>query len=348
MADEVIVERHRGLGVLRLNRPKALNSLTLTMVRLMREALNRFASDPEIVGVLVYGEGERGFCAGGDIRALYDGRGTDQSAYRTFWREEYALNASIARFPKLYIAVMDGVAMGGGVGVSVHGNRRIVTERTRLAMPETRIGFIPDVGGSWLLSRCGGIGVYLALSGTEIGADDAISLGLADHRIRSEAAPELIRELTGATKREHIDEIIGAYAEQTSAQGALTAHRAMFDRVMTLRSPRAMIDALRNEALDLSLRAADAIEARSPTSLCLTHKLLEAARRASRLEDCLENEFKAACSLLRTHDLYEGVRAVIIDKDQRPQWRPATLEEVDDRVIAELLRGPSGLSPLFS
>ncbi|HYA80273.1 MAG TPA: enoyl-CoA hydratase/isomerase family protein, partial [Methylocystis sp.] len=164
--EELIVSRYGRLGSIRLNRPAALNSLTLGMVRLFTRALDAFAADDEICAVLVTGAGERGLCAGGDIRLLYEARGVADHPYRDFWREEYRLNARVASFPKPYIVIMDGIVMGGGVGISAHGDRRIVTERTRLAMPEVGIGYIPDVGGTWLLTRRpGGGGAYMALTG---------------------------------------------------------------------------------------------------------------------------------------------------------------------------------------
>ena len=194
---DLLISRIGHLGSIRLNRPKALNSLTLGMVRGFARALDEFGLDASIHAVLVTGEGERGLCAGGDIRALYDLPGAQRNSFKAFWREEYELNARIASFPKPYVAVMDGVVMGGGVGVSAHGNRRVATERTRLAMPETGIGFIPDVGGSWLLTRDGGVGVYMALSGASVTAADAIHVGLADLMINSSDIPRLRQECGG-------------------------------------------------------------------------------------------------------------------------------------------------------
>ena len=194
---DLLISRIGHLGSIRLNRPKALNSLTLGMVRGFARALDEFGLDADIHAVLVTGEGERGLCAGGDIRALYDLPAAERDSFKAFWREEYELNARIASFPKPYVAVMDGVVMGGGVGVSAHGNRRVATERTRLAMPETGIGFIPDVGGSWLLTRDGGAGVYMALSGASVTAADAIHVGLADLVINSGDIARLLQESGG-------------------------------------------------------------------------------------------------------------------------------------------------------
>ena len=213
---DLLISRIGHLGSIRLNRPKALNSLTLGMVRGFARALDEFGLDASIHAVLVTGEGERGLCAGGDIRALYDLPAAERDSFKAFWREEYELNARIASFPKPYVAVMDGVVMGGGVGVSAHGNRRVATERTRLAMPETGIGFIPDVGGSWLLTRDGGAGVYMALSGASVTAADAIHVGLADLMINSGDIARLRQSLAEIGGAEDVDLVLselGARAE---------------------------------------------------------------------------------------------------------------------------------------
>jgi len=202
---DVLVSRVGRLGHIRLNRPKALNSLTLEMVRRFARALDEFGGDEGTIAVLVTGAGERGLCAGGDIRGLFDWLGAGEHPYKQFWREEYRLNARIASFPKPYVVLMDGIVMGGGVGVSAHGNRRLVTERTRLAMPETGIGFIPDVGASWLLTRDGGAGVYMGLSGATVGPADAIFLGFADLCIDSGDIVRLISCLEQCERPQDVD-----------------------------------------------------------------------------------------------------------------------------------------------
>jgi len=191
--DEVIIERRGSAGIIRLNRPKALNSLTLPMVRTITSALEEFAIDPAIAAVIVKGEGERGFCAGGDIRLLHQSGKEGSDGAKTFWREEFRLNHAISRYPKPYVVLMDGITMGGGVGLSAHGSHRIVTERTRLAMPETGIGYFPDVGATWLLPRAPGeAGTWLGLTGLAVDAPDALHAGFADHCVASSALPVLI------------------------------------------------------------------------------------------------------------------------------------------------------------
>jgi len=343
--EELLVSRQGRLGRIRLNRPAALNSLTLNMVRLFTRALDEFARDGEICAVLVAGAGERGLCAGGDIRLLYEARGAADHPYKEFWREEYRLNARIAGFCKPYVVIMDGIVMGGGVGVSAHGNRRLVTERTRLAMPETGIGYIPDVGGAWLLTRReGGGGAYMALSGAAVGAADAIGLGLADIAIRSADIPQLQSRLAGVRTAEDVDGLLAPF-EVKPGGGVIEMNRKLLDQAMTRERVEDIVAALSAEDSDFARAAAAKIVANSPTSVRLTHELLKRAACAASLEECLNNEYRAACSLLKTHDLYEGVRAAIIDKDRSPRWSPASLADVKDETIARLLEGTGDPDP---
>jgi enoyl-CoA hydratase len=342
---ELLVSRIGRLGAIRLNRPAALNSLTLDMVRAFDEALDAFAADPSIPAVYVDGAGEKAFCAGGDIRRLYDLRdGGDD--FKIFWREEFRLNARIAAFPKPYIVVMDGLVMGGGVGVSAHGDRRIVTERTRLAMPETGIGYIPDVGGTRLLARAGGVGTYMALAGASIEAADAIRCGFADMRIDAETIPDLRQALAAARDGGELEATLAHFA-RPPGESLLARHDALFDRTMRHARVEHIVDALIADGSDFARRAAGVIAARSPTSLKVTLALLRRAAAAPRLEDCLVNEYRAACSLTKSHDLYEGIRAAIVDKDRRPQWSPATLEEIDEAAVDAILAGTGDPDPIF-
>ena len=343
---DLLISRIGHLGSIRLNRPKALNSLTLGMVRGFARALDEFGLDADIHAVLVTGEGERGLCAGGDIRALYDLPAAERDSFKAFWREEYELNARIASFPKPYVAVMDGVVMGGGVGVSAHGNRRVATERTRLAMPETGIGFIPDVGGSWLLTRDGGAGVYMALSGASVTAADAIHVGLADLVINSGDIARLLQDLGRIESVEEVDLVLSNLARAPD-EGVLERHKPLLDAAMAHDRVEDIIAALDGCDCEFARRAARELEQKSPTSLRLTHELLKRASRAESLQSCLVNEFRAACRLLHSHDLFEGVRAAIVDKDRRPRWSPATLAEVEDETIAAMLRGDGEAEPVF-
>lgn len=344
--DELLVSRTGRLGRICLNRPKALNSLTLEMVRSFAASLDEFGADPDIVAVLVTGAGDRGLCAGGDIRALYDLRDTDKDYYKVFWREEYQLNARIGSFPKVFVVIMDGVVMGGGVGISAHGNRRVVTERTRIAMPETGIGFIPDVGGTWLLTRNGGAGIYMALSGAPVLAADAIHVGMADMVINSESLARLERSLGSIREAGDVDAILQAY-ESKAGEGVLETNKALLDQAMARGSVEEIIAALQSHGARFGVDAAAEIRRKSPTSLKVTHALLMRAVAADRLETCLTNEFRAACSLLDSHDLYEGIRAAIIDKDRTPHWSPATLEDVEKAAVTRILRGSGDPEPVY-
>jgi enoyl-CoA hydratase len=342
---ELLVSRQGGVGRIRLNRPRALNSLTLDMVRLFTQALRAFGRDPEIVAVLVTGEGDRGLCAGGDIRALYDGRHGDRNHYRTFWREEYELNALIAAFAKPYVVLMDGLVMGGGVGISAHGNCRVVTERTRLAMPETGIGFIPDVGGTWLLSRAGGLGAYMAFSGAMVSGADAIAAGLADFSVSSDQTQALIARLQRIQSARQAQDIVHEFHYELEA-GELAPHKAMLDEAMTGASVEEILARLSQQGSGMALAAASRIAGNSPTSLKVTYALLSAAKGAN-LHACLVREFRAGCSLLASHDLYEGIRAAIIDKDRTPRWRPPTLAEVTEASVTRILEGDGSPEPSF-
>jgi enoyl-CoA hydratase len=332
-----LVQRHGSLGRIRLNRPKALNSLTIGMVRTIRATLDDFAGDDAVAAVLIDGCGERGLCAGGDIRALYENGKSDYAAAAGFFREEYDMNAAIAAFPKPYVAFMDGITMGGGVGISAHGAQRVVTETTRLAMPETGIGFFPDVGASWLLARATGeIGTYLGLTGAQIGGADAIYAGLADVLVTSATLPALAEALaalppggTGAA----VGDVLRGFAQ--TVQASLAAQRNVIDATFNKASVPEIVAALLAEGSPFALATANTIGERSPTGLCVALRLLRLARRSASLGECLEREYVAACRVLKGDDFYEGVRAAIIDKDRHPKWRPARLDEVTDVMVAE-------------
>lgn len=342
-ADALVqIGRSGTLGRIHLNRPKALNSLTLDMVRAIADALDAFEHDAGVAAVLITGEGERAFCAGGDIRALYDGGPQDTSVGRTFWREEYVVNARMSRYAKPYVAFMDLITMGGGVGVSAHGSHRVVTERTRLAMPETGIGFFPDVGGTWLLSRgrVGGgkseVGTYLALTGEQIGAADAIHAGLADSFVPAAALPELaerLSQLPAGADVAQVSAAIAAFAEAVET-GPVQRNAAEIDAAFAYDTVEEIFAALVDSGTEFANRTLATLRTRSPTSLKLTLQLLRLARADARLEDTLEREYAAGAAVLAGHEFYEGVRAAVVDKDRNPQWRPATLDEVTDESLA--------------
>ncbi|MFK0162954.1 enoyl-CoA hydratase/isomerase family protein [Rhizobium sp. NPDC090279] len=329
--EEVIIERRGSAGIVRLNRPKALNSLTLPMVRVIASALEEFAADAAIASVIAMGEGERGFCAGGDIRLLHQSgkEGSDQA--ETFWREEFLLNHAISRYPKPYVVLMDGITMGGGVGLSAHGSHRVVTERTRLAMPETGIGYFPDVGATWQLPRAPGeAGTWMGLTGLTIAAADAIHAGFADHCVASSTLPALIdaiAALPAAVSAADVHALIETMAMDAGAS-RLAANRDVIDRAFAGDTVEGILQALAVEPGEFAGEAASVIASRSPTSLKLTLRLLRAGRVSANLAECLNRELGACKGILYNHDFYEGVRAAVIDKDRNPKWSPASLAEV--------------------
>ncbi|MFI2760572.1 enoyl-CoA hydratase/isomerase family protein [Streptomyces echinatus] len=310
-----------------LNRPKALNALNHDMVRRIDEALSVWEHDPAVETVVITGAGERGLCAGGDIRAVHDdARDGDGSASAAFWRDEYHLNARIARYPKPYVAVMDGIVMGGGVGVSAHGSVRVVTERSRIAMPETGIGFVPDIGGTHLLARAPGeLGTHLALTGTQIGAADALLCGLADHYLPSAALPAFLDDLAGTPVRDAL-----ARHEQPPPPGRLAEQRAWIDACYAAGTVEEIVRRLLADGGPEAKETAETLLTRSPTALKVTLAAVRRARRLGSLERVLDQEYRVSCAALSTPDLVEGVRAQIIDKDRAPRWSPATLAEVGD------------------
>lgn len=325
--NDVLLAAEGHLATLTLNRPRALNSLTHAMVRRIGSALDAWERDENVRTVVLSGAGERGLCAGGDIRAIYEDARAGGGESAAFWYDEYRLNARIARFGKPYVAVMDGIVMGGGVGVSAHGGIRVVTERSRVAMPETGIGFVPDVGGTRLLARAPGeLGTHLALTGAQTGAADAILCGLADHYVPSNRLPRLLRDLADAQ---------GATAVQTVARhtspappGELEAARGWIDHCYAADTVEDIVERLRAEGSRPAKEAAETLLTRSPTSLKVTLAALRRARRLTTLEAVLEQEYRVSCACLSSPDLVEGIRAQVVDKDRDPRWNPSSLAEV--------------------
>ena len=345
-ADEILLGRRGGLATLIINRPQALNALTLGNYRRFAPALRSWATDPSVHAVVVRGVGDRAFCAGGDVRAVYEaGRGIsgDPGLPAVFFREEYELIRCIHRFPKPYIAVIDGITMGGGAGISVNGGYRIATERTLFAMPETAIGLFPDVGATRFLNRCPGqVGRHLGLTGARLGAADALYCGFATHFVLHDRIAELVEALgrvgweTG-DGRARIDAVLADFAEKPGS-APLQALRPVVDQCFAGGSVEAILDALAAEAAAGGVHAGWAAETRaglltkSPTSLKLTLRQLTIGRDYD-LEAALALEYRMTQHVMAAHDFYEGVRAALIDKDQRPRWQPSTLAEVHDYMI---------------
>jgi enoyl-CoA hydratase len=328
---EILFERRGAAAIVILNRPQALNAVTLGMVGALTRQLTEWQGDAAVTRVVVTAAGGRAFSAGGDLRAIYDaGRAGQHQAVLTYWRTEYALNALIKRYRKPYVALIDGIVMGGGAGISIHGSHRVAGDGFAFAMPEVGIGFIPDVGATWFLPRLPGeLGLYCALTGERLDPADAVAAGIATHRIASPRFPDLLEGLCGNVP---VDALLGAFAE-AAGEGPLSARRQLIDRLFTGDTVEGILAALDAEVAcegtdaDFARAAAASIRLKSPTSLKIT---LAQLRRGRMLDfaECMRTEFRIVSRLVRGHDLYEGIRSVIIDKDQAPQWRPSSLEAV--------------------
>ncbi|MGO4386237.1 enoyl-CoA hydratase/isomerase family protein [Microvirga sp. 2YAF29] len=325
---EVICEKHGEAGLITLNRPRALNALTLTMVREMRLALDAWADDPYITRVVVRGAGDKAFCAGGDIRRLTETlKAGEREEALAFWREEYQLNIRIKRYPKPYVSLIDGIVMGGGVGISLHGAYRVAGDRYLFAMPEVGIGFFPDVGATYALPRLPGeTGMYLALTGDRVKRADAVMLGLATHSVASENMEGVLQDLASGTPVE----AVLAKAASDPGPAPLAEHRDTIDTCFSGRSVAEVLQRLDEAAAsgsDFAARTASSMRAKSPTSMSIA---FEQVRRGASLdfEDAMKTEFRIVSRIGEGQDFYEGVRAVLIDKDNQPRWQPASLEEV--------------------
>src|SRR5262245_15840938 len=326
---DILFERRGVAGVVTLNRPQALNAVTHPMVRALAAQLAAWRDDSAVTRIVVTATGERAFSAGGDIRALYElGRAGRQADALTLWREEYELNTAIKRYPKPYVALIDGIVMGGGVGLSVHGSHRVAGDRFTFAMPEVGIGFFPDVGGTWFLPRLPGeLGTYCALTGERLTAADSVAAGVATHRVASARFPELIEALCGATP---VDALLAAFAEP-AGEGPVTAGREAIDRLFQgdrVEDILAGLDAAASQnGTKFAAATAALMRTKSPTSLKIA---LAQMRRGATLDiaECMRTEFRIVSRVMRGHDFYEGVRSVIVDKDQAPRWQPATLAAV--------------------
>ncbi|MCP4615413.1 MAG: enoyl-CoA hydratase/isomerase family protein [Bradyrhizobium sp.] len=334
---DLIARREGAAGVIRLNRPKAINAVTLEMFHDIDKALDAFEADPAVAVILLEGAGERGLCAGGDIRALWESSRVKGDLGKILWRDEYILNARIKKFPKPYVAYMDGIVMGGGVGLSAHSGHRVVTEKTKLAMPEVGLGFFPDVGGTWLLSHSPGeIGTYFGLTGQTMNGPDAIHAGFADAVVPSAKWPDLREALTkvraGATSAD-IKALIAGFATGETA-GPVAAKQATIDKWFAYDRMQDVVAALQADGSELAQATLKTLNEKSPRGMVVTLKLLRLARGAKSLEECLVREYRAALEVFASDDFREGVRAAVIDKDRQPKWSPPRIEDVTPEMVA--------------
>jgi enoyl-CoA hydratase len=328
---EIVIHRQGVAGRITLNRPSALHALNEEMCLAMDAALKTWADDPEIALVVVdHAKETRGFCAGGDIRMLAESGMSDGSAAQAFFRAEYRLNTRIKNYPKPYVAFMDGVTMGGGVGISVHGSHRVATERTLFAMPETGIGLFPDVGGGWFLPRLGPpLGMWLALTGERLKGGDVCAAGIATNYVESgvvEAVKDQVCE----------GELALLEAMDWDASAAFEKHLDAMQRTFWKPSVEDIFAALEAEGDEWSAKQLATLKTKSPRTLKIAHRQLSLGLQMQTFEDNMRMEFRIGCRQVHSHDFQEGVRAVIVDKDNAPKWNPAALSGVSERGLDDV------------
>jgi enoyl-CoA hydratase len=341
----------RALGALRritLNRPQALNAITLDMVATITALLRAWADDPAVGAILLDGAGGRAFAAGGDIRALYDAsKAGDKKLPEKFWATEYRLNVLIARYPKPVIALMDGVVMGGGVGLSAHASHRIVTERSSVAMPEVAIGYFPDVGACFVLARAPGFtGTYLALTGTRAAAADAIYCGLADLHIPAARLDELPVALATARGMHDVKARLDKFSTPPP-DGRLAAARFWIDRCFGADTVEEIVERLRQSDEAEARAALETMRKMSPTSLKITLRNIRSALSFEEVEQSFAQDYRVSLACVAEHDFIEGIRAAIVDKDRNPAWRPDTLEGVTPDIVERHFRPVGALELKF-
>ena len=350
--EDVLVTVQNGVGLVTLNRPKAINSLNFGMVTVLAQTLEGWKHDDNVHTVLLAGAGERGLCAGGDVVALYHSARADGAGdgvwggggvgaavlhppwaagadARRFWYSEYLLNAEIGRYPKPYVALMDGIVMGGGVGVSAHADIRIVTDTTKMAMPEVGIGFIPDVGGTYLLARTPGLlGIHAALTGAPFSGADAIAMGFADHFVPHDSLRAFIDSLLA----DGVDAALTAHGTEPPPSDLLD-QQAWIDECYAGDTVADILAALRGFDAGPANDAADLISSRSPVSLAVALKAVRHAAKLDTLEDVLRQEYRTSCGALVSPDFVEGIRAQLVDKDRNPTWSPRSIADVTDAAV---------------
>ncbi len=332
MSETEVLTRVEGpIGRMTLNRPKALHALNFGMCRTMTEALLAWRDDPAVEAVLLDHAGERGFCAGGDIRMIAESGAGDASEAKAFFHAEYRLNHLMFAYPKPITAIVDGIVMGGGVGISEPAAVRIATERTTYAMPETGIGLFPDVGGGWFLPRLPGeTGTWLALTGARLKAADTVALGIHTHFVPAERIEALKAAiLTGQTDA-------ASRHARDAGPPPLAPHRNSIDRLFAHDAVETILEALEKDGSDWALAQLASLQTKSPQSLKVTLRQLRAGRRMTNFAEVMAMEYRLGGRVVRTHDFQEGVRAVIVDKDNAPQWSPSSLAEVSDAAIDAL------------
>ncbi len=334
MTEQILFDREGDWGVVTLNNEAALNALNWDMVKAMRAQLTEWAARNDVKAVLVKANGERAFCAGGDIRWLYDNGRKDPVGTSEFFREEYRNNSLIYHFPKPYVSLINGVVMGGGVGISVHGDFRVAGDETLFAMPETGIGLFPDVGGGHFMPRLHeGLGLYYALTGARAKAADCMAAGIATHYTPTEKHGELVKALLGLSLSAHahadIEAVLDVFAADPGHAGVNDIRRDVARFFEGPESLAQLIDALRADEGVFATKTTQTLERMSPTSMAITFEQMKRGRTLD-FDDTMIMEFRMVCRVMEGSDFFEGVRAQIIDKDRNPQWAPARLSDLND------------------
>ena len=331
---EIIARLEPGVGRLTLNRPKALHALTTSMCEAMIQSLQAWSANPAVKLVLIDHAGERGFCAGGDIRMLAESGARDGAAARRFFLVEYQLNALLMSYPKPICVIMDGVVMGGGVGLALPCTYRVATERTTFAMPETGIGLFPDVGGGWYLPRLpGAAGLWLALTGARLKAADCLALGIATHVVTSAATNALKAAIVAEPHR--IEALLSDHAA-TDAEAPIQAQREAIDRLFAGETVEAIFAALAADGGDWAAEQLKSLKTKSPQTMKVAHRQLRLGAAMASFADNMAMEYRIGARVVARHDFIEGVRAVIVDKDNAPRWSPATIEGVSQAMLDEI------------
>lgn len=324
------------LGLITLNRPQALNALTHEMIVLMHQQLIIWEDDPHLKAVIVCAVEGRAFCAGGDLRLVHEKNRIRDLTLTHFFRDEYRLNRYIFHYPKPYIALLDGITMGGGAGISIHGSHRVGTERIVFAMPETGIGFFPDVGGTYFLSRLPhGLGFYLGLTGARLNCDDCLHVQLVDYKIRSTNLPLVVRALTETPLTEKPDEAVGHVLHQfheAAEETILPAHYPFIEKYFVQHTIEAILAMLEKAPGIWYQETLNTLRKKSPTSLKITLRQLHEGLKRD-FDQCMQLEYHLMGHFLQSHDFYEGIRAVLIDKTQDPHWQPTELSQVSEETV---------------
>ena len=345
--ESVVTEVQNGIGWIKLNRPRALNSLNVDMVDTMNELLKQWKSDDRVSLICIYGEGEKGFCAGGDMRTLYDLKEKGNEAYaKQFFSLEYGLDNAIHHYPKPVVVLMDGVVMGGGVGLSIGASHRIVTESSKWAMPEMNIGFFPDVGASYFLNQMPGlVGTYIALTASVFQASDALYVGAADYFMESKDWPRLKESMmekrwTPNAVETELDQLLESFRSPVSLPSSISSIQDKIDHHFRFETIEEIISSLQvsanqgDEWAGITMRT---LLSKSPTSLKVTLRQIQKGKGLS-LQACFDMEQNLALNFMKCHDFYEGVRSVLVDKDRSPKWSPTTLDEVTEQQVESFFK----------